>query len=303
MHYQDLLDEIHAVVQPLFGQGQVASYIPALANVDASKLGISIQTVDGNSYEVGDSRERFSIQSISKVFNLALAMRLVDDRVWERVGVEPSGNPFNSLVQLEYEKGIPRNPFINAGAHVVTDILLDHLENPNDKMLAFVKSLRCADVHYNEEVVQSEKDYGFTNKALVNFMKAYQNIHHTVDEVLDVYYHQCAIEMSCHGLARSFLFLANGGVVPGSGERVLTRSQTKRINAIMLTCGFYDEAGVFAYEVGLPGKSGVGGGIVAVIPNDLTIAVWSPELNSFGNSVIGMKVLELFTTRTGNSIF
>lgn len=303
MNYQGLLEEIHQEVQPLFGQGKVADYIPGLAEIEARKLGIAIQTIAGDCYEVGDSRERFSIQSISKVFNLALAMRIVGDQVWERVGVEPSGNPFNSLVQLEHEKGIPRNPFINAGAHVITDILLGHLQHPNAEMLVFVKKLHCDEVHYNEEIVQSEKDCGYSNKALVNFMKAYKNINYSVEAVLDLYYHQCSIEMNCHGLARSFLFLANGGEVPGTGERILSAGQAKRINAIMLTCGFYDEAGVFAYHVGLPGKSGVGGGIVAIIPGELAIAVWSPELNTFGNSVIGIKVLELFTTRTGKSIF
>jgi glutaminase len=152
-------------------------------------------------------------------------------------------------------------------------------------------------------VVKSEKEHGFRNAALVNFMKAYGNINHQLDDVLDIYYHQCSIEMSCKQLARSFLFLANGGVVPATGERILSASAAKRINAIMLTCGFYDQAGAFAYLVGLPGKSGVGGGIVAVIPGELAIAVWSPELNSQGNSILGIKVLELFTTRTGMSIF
>lgn len=303
MQYQSILDEIYAELRSSVGQGQVADYIPALAKVDPSKFGIAMETVEGECFQVGDATERFSIQSISKVFNLALGIRIVGDEVWERVGIEPSGNPFNSLVQLEVERGIPRNPFINAGALVVTDILLDHLDSPNDDMLSFVEKLRCSDIYFNEEVVSSEKEHGFTNTALLNFMKAYGNINHEVDEVLDAYYHQCSIEMGCVGLARSFLFLANGGVVPGTGKRVLTASQAKRINAIMLTCGFYDQAGLFAYQVGLPGKSGVGGGIVAVIPGKLAIAVWSPELNDHGNSALGIKALELFTTRTGMSIF
>lgn len=303
MQYQSILDEIYAEVRASLGQGKVANYIPALAKVDPTKFGIAMETVEGECFQVGDATERFSIQSISKVFNLALGVRILGDQVWERVGIEPSGNSFNSLVQLEVERGIPRNPFINAGALVVADILLDHLDNPNADMLSFVEKLRCSDIHFNQEVVNSEKEHGFTNTALVNFMKAYGNISHEVDEVLDVYYHQCSIEMGCAGLARSFLFLANGGVVPGTGKRVLTASQAKRINAIMLTCGFYDQAGVFAYLVGLPGKSGVGGGIVAVIPGKLTIAVWSPELNDHGNSALGIKALELFTTRTGMSIF
>jgi glutaminase len=303
MKYQALLDEIYSEVLPLLGTGKVADYIPALGHIDPSKFGIAIETIDGDRFEVGDSQELFSIQSISKVFNLSLGVRIIGDQVWERVGIEPSGNAFNSLVQLEYEKGIPRNPFINAGALVVTDILLDHLDQPNAEMLEFVEKLQCSHAKFNSEVVQSEKDHGFSNAALVNFMKAYGNINHRIDEVLDTYYHQCSIEMSCAQLARSFLFLANGGVVPATGERILSVSAAKRINAIMLTCGFYDQAGAFAYLVGLPGKSGVGGGIVAVVPGELSIAVWSPELNEQGNSILGIKVLELFTTRTGKSIF
>jgi glutaminase len=303
MKYQALIGEIYSEVLPLLGTGKVADYIPALGKIDPRKFGIAIETIEGERFEVGDSNELFSIQSISKVFNLALGVRIIGDQVWERVGIEPSGNPFNSLVQLEYERGIPRNPFINAGALVVTDILLDNLDRPNQEMLGFVEKLQCSDVKFNSVVVQSEKDHGFSNAALVNFMKAYGNINHPVDKVLDTYYHQCSIEMSCAQLARSFLFLANGGVVPASGERILSGSAAKRINAIMLTCGFYDQAGAFAYLVGLPGKSGVGGGIVAVIPGQLAIAVWSPELNEQGNSILGIKVLELFTTRTGMSIF
>jgi len=303
MDYQAIIEEIHAANREHTGQGRVADYIPALSRIDPEKFGIAIETVDGSRFTVGDAEEKFSIQSISKVFNLALGVLLEGDALWRRVGIEPSGNPFNSLIQLEIEHGIPRNPFINAGALVVVDVLLDHLQAPNESMLEFVRKLRCADVFYNQEVAASELATGFTNTALVNFMKAHGNIHHDVQAVLDIYCHQCAIEMSCVGLCRSFLFLASGGVVPGSGERVLTPSATKRMNAVMLTCGFYDEAGQFAYRVGMPGKSGVGGGIVAVIPGELAIAVWSPGLNDHGNSVVGMNVLEQFTSMTGMSIF
>lgn len=303
MDYQAILEQIVAEVRPLQGQGEVANYIPALANINPEKLGIAIETVNGECYQVGDAQEKFSIQSVSKVFNLVLGIKLAGDSIWQRVGMEPSGNAFNSLVQLEYENGIPRNPFINAGALVIVDILLDQLKSPNAEMLSFVRELRCSLLDYNETVFNSEMETGFTNLALANFMKAHGNIHHPVDDVLNVYYHQCSIEMTCAGLARSFLFLANRGVVPGNGKEILTGSQAKRVNAVMLTCGFYDEAGQFAYRVGLSGKSGVGGGIVAVIPGELAIAVWSPELNARGNSLIGMSVLEHFTSITGKSIF
>lgn len=301
--YQAVLEEIYAQLQSSVGLGIVASYIPALAEVNPEKLGIAIETVDGKLFQMGDAQERFSIQSISKVFNLALGIKVSGDALWQRVGVEPSGNPFNSLIQLESNRGIPRNPFINAGALVIIDELFSHLGQPNAEMLHFVRKLRCDDVFYNKEVAASELATAFTNLALANFMKGQHNLQHAVADVLDVYCHQCSIEMTCVGLARSFLFLANAGVVPGSGESVLSPSAIKRINALMLTCGFYDEAGEFAYRVGLPGKSGVGGGIVAVIPGELSIAIWSPELNDHGNSVRGIMALEQFTTIIGKSIF
>lgn len=303
MDYQSIINDIYTDLAGKPAIGKVADYIPALANVAPNKLGIAIETVSGEQYSVGDATEKFSIQSISKVFNLILGVRLMGDDLWRRVGMEPSGSPFNSLVQLEHENGIPRNPFINAGALVVVDMLLDHFDEPNTQMLEFVRDLRCSVIDYNPEVVESERATGFNNVALVNFMKARSNIRHEVESVLDTYFHQCSIEMTCQGLARSFLLLANGGLVPSTKKQFLTASQTKRVNAVMLTCGFYDEAGQFAYRVGLPGKSGVGGGIVAVIPGELAIAVWSPPLNGRGNSVAGMNVLEAFTTRTGMSIF
>lgn len=304
MDYQGIIEEIAELVRPEFGKGKVADYIPALAKVPASKFGVALQTLDGGTYQVGDSEEPFSIQSISKVFALAQAYPICGEALWERVGMEPSGNPFNSLVQLEYEKGIPRNPFINAGALVITDMLLEHFSEPKRPILDFIRKLSGSDdVYYDYEVARSERQYGFTNAALVNFMKSHYNIKASVEQVLDVYFHQCSVAMSCRELANAFLLLANHGVLPRTGKRMLTKSQAKRINAIMLTCGFYDEAGEFAFCVGLPGKSGVGGGIVAVIPGELAIAVWSPELNGHGNSQAGIKALELFTTMTGKSIF
>lgn len=275
-----------------------------LGNVNPRKFGIALVTLDGEEHVMGDADEKFSVQSITKVFTLTMAFAKKGDEIWKRVGMEPSGNPFNSLVQLEYEKGIPRNPFINAGALVVTDVLLSLFPNPKSSLLDFVRKISgMDDIYYDYDVARSERETGFTNAALTNYLKSFQNIHNHVDDVLDVYFHQCSIAMSCRELARSFLFLANHGVIPGTGERVLTVSQAKRLNAIMLTCGFYDQAGEFAFRVGMPGKSGVGGGIVAVIPNELAIAVWSPELNEYGNSLVGVEALELFTTMTGRSIF
>jgi glutaminase len=304
MDYQKIINKIAEKARGKLGSGKVADYIPALANVPTDKFGIALETIDGQQYHYGHYEERFSVQSISKVFALMMAFPLEGDQLWKRVGMEPSGNPFNSLIQLEYELGIPRNPFINAGALVVTDVLLKHFKSPKAKLLSYIRRLaESDDISYDYDVAASERESGFTNTALANFIKSHNNIHNHVEQVLDVYFHQCSITMSCQELAHAFLALANHGTHPGSKEQLLTRSQAKRINAIMLTCGFYDQAGEFAFCVGMPGKSGVGGGIVAVIPGVLSIAVWSPELNEHGNSIVGISVLEQFTTETGLSIF
>lgn len=304
MHYQNILNEIKEEVAGFKNQGTVTSFIPELAMVDGSKFGIHLTTVSGDHFSIGDSNEKFSIQSISKVLSLSFAFTFLGEKIWERVGVEPSGSAFNSLVQLEFEKGKPRNPFINAGALVIADMLVTQLSNPKDDFLTFVRQVsNCPDIDFNLKVAQSEKAFGFRNAALVNMLKSYGNIENEVETVLDFYFHQCAIEMTCKELAQSFLFLANEGKVPFTGNQILTQSQTKRLNAVMLTSGFYDEAGEFGYKVGLPGKSGIGGGIVALHPKDYVVATWSPRLNEKGNSVMGMKTLELLTTKTGKSIF
>ena len=304
MSHQHIITGIYGDVKPYFGKGKVADYIPALARVRPDQLGIALQTLDGQTAAAGDSEIRFSIQSISKAFSLALAFALEGNDLWKRVGVEPSGNPFNSLIQLEFENGKPRNPFINAGALVVTDVLCRHYDEPKSVILNFIRSLAGENsIHFDDEVAASEKATGFRNRSLAWFLKSCGNLHSDVDTVLDVYFHQCSIAMNCRELSRAFLFLANHGVHPYTGEALLTRSQAKRLNAILLTCGFYDQAGEFAFRVGMPGKSGVGGGVAAFIPGELAIAVWSPELNEYGNSVVGMQALEWFTTRTGRSIF
>ena len=286
------------------GIGKVADYIPPVAKVSADKYAISVCTVDGQKFNIGDYTEKFSIQSISKVFTLSMLAPMVGDEIWKCVGKEPSGSPFNSLVQLEYEKGIPRNPFINAGALVITDKLLERVPDFGDELLRYVRSLAGADdICYNDEVSQSEYFTGERNKALAHLMKSFGNFKGKVSKVFRAYCNQCSIEMSTQQLAQAFLFLANNGVNPLNGEEVVCYRDAKRINALMLTCGFYDESGDFAYRVGMPGKSGVGGGIVAVIPGKLSIAVWSPELNRYGNSCRGISTLADFTTELGISVF
>ncbi len=303
MQFQPVLEEIVAALRPELGrEGHVADYIPALARVAPAQFGIALRTCDGQEAHAGDSTTLFSIQSISKLFSLTLAIRELGETLWERIGREPSGNPFNSLVQLESEHGTPRNPFINAGALAVTDRLVS-LFDAKARMLALLSSLCGEAVDIDEEVAASEAATGFRNVALANFMKSFGRIDNDVAPVLDAYFHDCAIRMSCLQLARASGFLCKDGVHPYTGERILTEPQARRVNALMLTCGTYDAAGEFAYRIGLPCKSGVGGGIVAVVPDQLTFCVWSPALEPSGNSLLGMKALELFAAKTGLSIF
>lgn len=304
MDYQKILNRIENELREFKDAGNVASYIPELCTVEPSKFGVHLITIDNRSYYLGDSNEKFSIQSISKVLSLTLAFMLEDDSLWERVGVEPSGTSFNSLVQLEYEQGIPRNPFINAGALVICDILISRLQNPKQKLLEFARKLSgSSSIDYCIRVSESERQVGYKNAALINLMKSYGNIKNNIETVLDFYFTLCSIEMTCQELAQTFLFLALNGVNPLINERIISVSKSKRINAIMQLCGFYDEAGEFSFKVGLPGKSGIGGGIVAIQPGKYSVAVWSPKLNEKGNSIKGMKVLELLTTKTQSSIF
>lgn len=304
MDYQFILETIQNELQPNESMGKVANYIPELSKIDPLKFGLYLYCHDDSSFHFGDSHEKFSIQSISKVFTLTIAKELLGKDLWKRVDVEPSGTPFNSLTELERESGIPRNPFINAGSIVVADALLSILDNPKQDLLTFVRKL-CGDddIHYDEAVAKSEKKTGYRNKALVNYMKALGNIKNDTDKILDFYFHQCSISMTCEQLSKAFMLYANAGKHFKTQERVIDTQSVKRINSIMQTCGFYDEAGEFSYRVGLPGKSGVGGGIIAVHPKQYSVAVWSPMLNQKGNSALGMKALERLTTLTGISIF
>ncbi|MEK9724487.1 MAG: glutaminase [Rhodospirillaceae bacterium] len=302
--YQADLDAIAAAVRQELTKGKVATYIPALARVPRSKFGIAICSVDGRTAQAGDANEPFSIQSVSKVFTLQMALRLVGLALWHRVGREPSGNRFNSLVQLEYEQGIPRNPFINAGAHVVTDCIVTEEADPKKAILAEFRRLSGnREVAFDREVARSKREHGHWNAAIANFLKAHGNLRANVDKVLDAYFHQSSIAMSCRELARARSFLANGGVDVGSGARITTAQRAKRINAVMMTCGLYDAVGNFAFRVGIPATSGVGGGILGIIPGVLSVAVWSLGLDPSGNSHAGVKALELFTERIGKSVF
>ena len=304
MDYQKILENIYQSISPYAKEGKPADYIPELAKVDPDQFGMCLHTIYGEIYSIEQADTRFSIQSISKVFSLAMCLSLLGNKLWERVGKEPSGTAFNSLIQLEVEKGIPRNPFINAGAIVMSDILLSHLERPEEQFLDFVRTLAGDNtIDYNRDVATSERETGYLNAAIANLLKYHGTIENDIEQVLRFYFLMCSVEMSCRELSRAFLAFANHRRKFNYAGVTLTASKVKRMNAIMQICGFYDEAGEFSYLVGLPGKSGVGGGIVAIYPLQYSVAVWSPRLNSKGNSVMGIKALELFTTETEESIF
>jgi len=301
--YSDILHNIQLEINKVSDRGQVASYIPELSKIDPHKFGMHIIDANRNEFSVGDSQESFSIQSISKVLSLSQAIGLIGEELWTRVDVEPSGDPFNHLSLLEQENGIPRNPLINAGAIVVADILVSKLKNPKEDFLRYIQDISGdKSINFDANVAASEKETGFRNYAAANLLKSYGNLHNNVDTVLDFYFHQCSLALNCIQLTKLFFVFMNRGKCL-QNKTYLTTSQVKRINALMLTCGFYDEAGEFAFEVGLPGKSGVGGGIVALLPDNYCVATWSPGLNKKGNSKLGMLALEMLTTATKQSIF
>jgi glutaminase len=298
---QHIVDEIAEQAAHLYGQGKVANYIPALGRVQPRQFGLSIALVDGSCVSAGSDHTPFSIQSISKLFTFVLALKMAGDEVWQRVGREPSGAAFNSMVQLETERGIPRNPFINAGALVITDMLTTRFAHLDIALLGALRRLSdCPDLNWDMQTAKSERETAHRNMAMAYFMKSYGNFVNEPDLVLDNYCRQCAIEMSCAQLAQATMFLANGGLdIGGQREQFLSADDARRVNALLLTCGAYDAAGDFAYRIGLPVKTGVGGGIVAVVPKLGTVAVWSPELDAKGNSVLGAFALEQLVQRTG----
>lgn len=303
---EEVLPALAAEMAERSDRGEVASYIPQLGTIDPQRFGIAVALTDGRVFTAGDADERFSIQSISKIFTLTLALGKVGDALWRRVGREPSGNPFNSIVQLEHEHGIPRNPFINAGAIVVTDVLLaDH--QPREaigEILRFVQFLAEDEtIVIDRDVAASEKATGFRNFALANYMRAFGNLYHAPELALGVYFHHCAISMNCRQLALSGRFLAHGGRLSQEGHSVVSSERARRILALMLTCGHYDGSGDFAFKVGIPGKSGVGGGILGIVPGIASIAVWSPGLNENGNSKLGSIALEKLTKAMNWSVF
>lgn len=304
MDYKDIMQKVFAQTQAIQDKGKLATYIPELANVDPTRFGAHMNNLQGDEFGIGDHQIQFSIQSIAKVLSLTLAYKMLGEKIWKRLDVEPSGTKYDSLILLETNHGIPRNPFVNSGAIVISDILVSLLDNAHEEFLDFVREISdIPTLNYSDKIADSEKSNGYRNVAMCNFIKSFGNIQNEPEEVIDFYFDLCSLEMNCQQLAHTFAFLANGGCKISDGRQVIPRNYAKRINALMLTCGFYDESGEFAFKVGLPGKSGVGGGIVALYPNNYTIAVWSPGLNPKGNSYRGMKFLEKLTTYSEMTIF
>ena len=307
INLQSLVDEISEEMRAETERGTVADYIPPLACVSPSHFGMTIIDPEGNCFSSGDADVCFSIQSISKVFSLTMALGSVGDALWSRVGREPSGSPFNSIVQLESEGGIPRNPFINSGAIVVADVLLGRYK-PKEVLGEFLRFMQLVSedetISLDKAVAASEQETGFRNIALGNYMRAFKNINQPVEKALGTYFHFCSLSMSCRQLAMAGRYLMLGGRLnQNSSNTIISQQRTRRILALMMMCGHYDGSGDFAYRVGLPGKSGVGGGILAIAPGTASIAVWSPGLNAHGNSLLGRLALEKLVKRTGWSVF
>ncbi|WIV13858.1 glutaminase A [Proteiniborus sp. MB09-C3] len=303
----DLLSKIIEKNRHLTSKGKVASYIPALERVNPEYLGICIADMKGKLHLAGDYGQKFTLQSISKTISLMLA--IIDngtEKVFNKVGMEPTGDAFNSIVKLEIiSPSKPLNPMINAGAIAVASLIKG--EGPEEKfnrlLALFRKICQNEKLGINKEVYLSEKETGNRNRALAYFMKDVGIIDGDVEDVLDVYFRQCSIEVDCVDVARIGLFLANNGVVLETGERIAEEKVAKTIKTFMVTCGMYNASGEFAINVGIPAKSGVGGGIMAAVPLRMGIGVFSPALDEKGNSIAGYGLLKDLSEELDLSFF
>lgn len=303
---QTIADSIAARMVGESERGKVADYIPELSKVDLNRFGIAIVPIEGEAAVAGDADQPFSIQSISKVFSLTLALEKAGATLWQRVGREPSGDPFNSIVQLEYDHGVPRNPFINPGAIVVADVVLAGRKPQDaiDEILQLCQRLAGDDtIAIDPDVASSEMRTGARNRALAHLMSAEGNLKSPVEEVLTVYFNQCGIAMSCRQLAAAGRYLAAAGQPIGGEDPTVTPERARRINALMATCGQYDASGEFAFRIGIPAKSGVGGGILGIVPGIASVAAWCPGLDEKGNSLLASKAFEELVRATGWSVF
>lgn len=298
----DFLQRLEAGIRETSDWGKAADYIPELARIDVAQFGIAVALADGSVHSAGDAGRRFSIQSISKVFSLACVLGRIGEQIWTRVGREPSGARFDSILLLERENGRPRNPFINAGALVTTDELLTG-RTPKDALSEIVRFVRAAaeddDIHIDKAVAQSETATAWRNAALANYLKSFGNLRNPPEMTLGTYIHHCAIEMTCVQLALAGRAIAG---LPGAPS-VIAPAKARRLNALMMLCGHYDGSGDFAFRVGLPAKSGVGGGILMIAPGRASVAIWSPGLNAYGNSLMGTHAAEALAREMGWSVF
>jgi glutaminase len=288
-------------------EGKVASYIPELQKADPDSLGICVVTLQGEEFCEGNCEERFTIQSISKVITLMLA--ILDNgksNVFSRIGMEPTEAGFNSIINLETShSNKPINPMINAGAIAVVSLISGNSgQEMFERILKFARKITGnPTLDINEQVYLSEKNTGHRNRSLAYFMKSIGVIEREVEEILDVYFKQCSIEANCRDIARIGAMLANDGVLPWTGERIVSREAARIVKTIMVTCGMYDASGEFAVHIGIPAKSGVGGGILASVPARMGIGVYGPALDKKGNSIGGIKVLESLSSELDLSIF
>ncbi|MDZ5470647.1 glutaminase A [Bacillus sp. 31A1R] len=301
------LEELIASVRHYTQFGKVADYIPALGKVNGQDLSIAIYDVNSGCLYAGDYRKKFTLQSVSKVLSLALVlMDRGKDYVFERVGMEPTGDPFNSISKLESSiPSKPLNPMINAGALAVTDMIIGgSLEERWKRLLTFIKELgNDIEIECNMEVAQSEFETAYLNRALCFFMKQHGIIQGDIEELMDLYTRQCAIEMDCFDLARIGAVFALNGNDPESGKQLIPKEIARICKTFMVTCGMYDASGEFAMKVGIPAKSGVSGGILGVVPGKLGIGIFGPSLDERGNSVAGLKLLEKLANEYDFSIF
>lgn len=300
---EELLAEAFDSALPRLAEGRVATYIPELSKADPGWLGLALHGTDGGSAAVGDADRPFTLQSVSKVFGLAALLEYEGQQVFEKVSREPSGDSFHSIVRLEEERGRPRNPYINAGAICVTSRL------PGATAEAKIAGLReflfeASGERYevDEAVYRSECRTGNRNRALAHYMQHW-GVLEGAEVAVDAYFRQCSLRVDARGLARLGLFLANRGVDPVSGRRVVSEAHNRILLALMMTCGLYDDVGSFAVQVGLPAKSGVSGAILAIVPREMTLVAYGPGLDGKGNSIGGKAALARFASETRSSLF
>ncbi len=301
---QKFLDDLHSRYHSL-NDGSLASYIPELTKADPDWFGISVVTADGQTFEAGDTHQNFTIQSISKVFAYGLALEDHGrEELLEKVGVEPTGDPFNSLIRLDEDSKRPFNPMINAGAIATSSLIKG--TNPTDKLN---RLLAMFERYLNHEVVidmptfMSERSTGHRNRAMAHLMLNFDMISHNIDSALDLYFQQCSVMVNCQDLAMMAATLANRGKQPVSRAQALSADYAKDLLSVMYTCGMYNRAGEWAYRVGIPAKSGVSGGIIAVVPGVAGIATFSPLIDKNGNSVRGLHVFEALSQQYGLHLF